>query len=226
MTMIQCYFLKNFHEIELPTDHLMKLNDAQRLRIKSMSMKRTREFFWGRQLLNFALTKGSSNKVSSNKEWEIIENENNAPLVKLLNTNHSINCSITHSIRWLGVVVCIDVNPPKIGIDIETIRDNWSIEKAKLFCNNSQINQAFELNTVTERNHFLTTLWTQKEAYFKAVGEQVFNKTINLKESSETSYLLASKALSRDSIMSIYSERNAIINKSELCYLNGQFVAI
>jgi len=221
MTVIQCYFLKNFHEIELPTDHLTKLNDAQRLRISSMGSKRTNEFFWGRQLLNIALT-----KHITNKEWQVIEKENNSPLIKLLNTNRTISCSITHSFKWLGVAVCVETNSPKIGIDIETIRGNWSIEKAKLFCNDAQVNQAFELNTITERNSFLTTLWTQKEAYFKAIGEQMFNNNINLKENCEAPYLLISETLSDDSVMSVYSERNVAINKTELAYIDEQLVAI
>jgi len=220
MTVIQCYFLKDFHKIELSDNHLMKLNDTQRTRIDSMSIKRKQEFYFSRQLLNFAM-----DKHCPDKHWQIIEQENSAPLIKI-NKNQNVSCSITHSPRWLGIAICTGKNPPKIGIDIETIRSDWSIKKAKLFCNDVQVNQAFDLTNIEERDYFLTKIWTQKEAYFKAGGEPVFNNNKELKENTNTPYSLISEPLSGDSIMSVYSEHNAVINQIQLAYLDGKLTPI
>lgn len=220
MTMIHCYLLKNFHKCNLPDDYLTRLGAAQRTRISSMGSKRKHEYFFSRQLLTFAVA-----KHNSSKDWQIIEQKNNTPLIKT-NNNQAINLSITHSSTWLGVAVCTEKEPPKIGIDIETIRRNWSIEKATLFCNDTQIKHAFNLNKTSERDNFLTKTWTQKEAHFKAGGASVFNKDLELKENGKTRYSLISNPLSDGSIMSVYSEHNAVVNSIRLSYLHGQFVAI
>lgn len=208
MANTHCYLLKNNHQLVLPDDYLSMLNPTQVKRTHSMSKKRLHEFFFSRQLLNFAVT-----HLKPNIEYQINEQENHSPDIKLIN-NHSINCSISHCPTWLGIIISVDTQ--NIGIDLESIRSNWNIEKAKLFCSERQIQFAFDMKNSFERNRELTKIWTQKEALFKANGKPIFDKSIELMESSNTTYSLTSKSLENNTIMSIYSEHKAQLKITEL----------
>lgn len=212
-----CFLLKNFHQLPLDSDTLMQMTDAQLDYTKSMSSKRLHEFYFSRKLLEHAIkTKG----IYSN--WEIIEREKNSPLIQL-NNNKALNCSITHSPTWIGVIFNNEIDAPKVGIDIETIRSNWTIEKAQLFCSDQQVKHAYNLPSDVVRNHCLTTIWTQKEAYYKAVGEGLFNKNVELKSDANTQYSLTSQALTENAIMSIYCEEPSAFKVYEVSYLNNEF---
>jgi len=166
MTQIDCYLLKDFHHLEIPSNYLQLLDDSQVKRMESMSDKRLHEFFFSRQLLKFALEQSDTLENA-----HVIERENNAPKIKI-NKNQHLNISI---------------------IDIETIRGNWSIEKAHFFCNDEQIKHAFELTNIADRSRYLTTIWTQKEACFKAGGEPVLSKGSDEKTTLSCLYIANTK---------------------------------
>ena len=128
MTKIDCYLLKNFHHLQIPSNYLQLLEATQAERMKSMSDKRLHEFFFSRRLLKFALEQSDTLE-----NFQIIEQKNNAPRVKTIQ-NQNLNISITHSSIWLGVALYYSTTDEKIGVDIETIRGNWNIEKAQFFC--------------------------------------------------------------------------------------------
>jgi len=213
MTQIDCYLLKDFHHLEIPSNYLQLLDDSQVKRVESMSDKRLHEFFFSRQLLKFALEQSDTLENA-----HVIERENNAPKIKI-NKNQHLNISITHSSIWLGVALCYSTTDEKVGVDIETIRGNWSIEKAQFFCNDEQIKHAFKLTDTADRNRYLTTIWTQKEACFKAGGEPVLSKASD----EQTSGFLISNALSNDSILSIYCQHKAPLSIKQLSFSGNNF---
>ena len=212
MPTIECYLLEQFHQLALPDDYYERLPENQRLRASTLTGKRLQEFYFGRQLLKFACQQS----IGGDKT-EIIERENDAPWLNDHNGKPIAN-SITHSPHWLGVIVCGDTDVDNIGIDIETIRDNWTVEKAALFCNQAQIEESLTIQDTALRNRFYTRLWTQKEAHFKAGGEHIFNTSNILKEES----LTHTEYLDQHSVMSIYCPETAVININNVSLIDNK----
>jgi len=217
MLTIECYLLEKFHQLALPGDFLERLAPEQQLRATSLSGKRLHEFYFGRQLLIYAFEQFNTPNITS--ACRIIERDNNAPQLKN-NTQQTLSSSITHSSDWLGIIVCDEVNKTKVGIDIETIRDNWSIEKAQLFCSQPQIDEALTIQDKHLRNRYFTSIWTQKEAVFKAGGDHVFNKDSELNGKS----FLNTQILGHNSVMSIFCCEKAAINITQVSFIDNRFV--
>jgi len=221
MLFIQCYLLKNFHQQPLLNDYCEALPPEQRQRASTLQGKRLHEFYFGRQLLKFALNQQTADK--SALSLRIIEHLNEAPKV-VDDAKNTFASSISHSASWLGVAICVEANTKEIGIDIESIRDGWNIEKVQLFCSKDEIDEGFSIESKTQRNIFFTTLWTQKEAYFKSGGEHVFNKKSSLNNNKMNPDKLLTQRLSDNSIMSIYSHQKTMININYVSIIDNEFI--
>ena len=213
MVTLECYLLKQFHQLSLPSNCFDQLPVEQRSRASKLNGKRLQEFYFGRQLLKFACDQLDTKNITP--PYKIIERENNAPQLKD-SSGRDLASSISHSSKWLGVVICHDPNVLHVGIDIETIRDDWSIEKANFFCNQQQISEALAIQDTALRNRFFTTIWAQKEAHFKAGGQHV----LNTNSPPINPALLQTKNVDNTSIMSIYCAQQTMINIQEVS-ING-----
>lgn len=136
----------------------MILDEPQRMRAREFSGKRRSEYTVGRSTLSFAL----------GEEWRIQEQQKLGPRVTHKFTGSERATSISHSNKWVGVALTGPDQAVALGLDIEKVRSGWSERKARFFCNKPQADKGLTLPAGAEQDNYFTTLWTQKEAYFKA----------------------------------------------------------
>lgn len=122
------------------------------------SEKRFREFFTSRELIKFAL----------DTDWRVVEHDDRPPSIHNSNNSQTRSLSISHSNDWTAVA--IGSSDIELGVDIELIRENWTVEKAKFFCSPDELKKGFTLPK-TEQNKYFTLIWTQKEAFYKATQQ-------------------------------------------------------
>lgn len=144
------------------------LTPSQQQRFESeiahASNKRKRQFYASRLLLNqLSQYYFPSNELSVNE-----------PLTfpyRLIGSNaESRSFNISHSDNW--VTVAISEQDIDIGVDIQTLKSDWSPEKARFFCTDDQIQTGL---SHPQPDHYFSQLWCQKEAYFKANQSGFFN---------------------------------------------------
>lgn len=114
--------------------------------------------------------KAVSEILSLNKEELQIKN---LPDGKPYLENISLNLSISHS----GDFAVCAVSKKPVGIDIQLKRD-ISLEVAKKFCNQDELNYINSSNTKNEQQNRFYEIWTAKEAGFKCGIAKSF-KNIN-----------------------------------------------
>lgn len=109
--------------------------------------------------LEFLATRTLLNEVVGEKKTIAYEKSGKPYL-----TDHSYNISITHTGKYVAVLLHPTCG---VGIDIEKIADKVGRVKSKFL-------SEFELNFVEERSEKtqLTLMWSAKEALYKIVGKE------------------------------------------------------
>jgi len=162
-TMVNIYLAKMPSGLIANTEHLHR---NQCIKARSFTGKRLTEFIIARLLIQHAL--GSN--------WEILEREGQGPIALCATHHTTLKLSVSHSNGWIGVAIASPAVGLEIGLDIERVHSNWSAEKAAFFCNREQVNAGLALAKTSDRDHFFTSLWTHKEAYFKATQKPFVEK--------------------------------------------------
>lgn len=213
-------FLVSVSEVGNPDD--LPLADAQKLKANTLSGKRKNEYCLGRLLLQYALnTCGLS-------EHQIIENDQGAPSIELGNSSADIclknlEFSISHSKGWVGLAFCDSNHTSQLGLDLEKIKGDLSVEHASYFCNEQQIKTALTLDAKAAPKHF-TRLWTHKEAFCKSQGLSVLSKHAKAADFSRDRRMHTG-LLNSSHYVSIYSNAELTIQTKFLKLSNGDLVA-
>jgi len=169
------------------------------------SDKRKLEFGISRLLLAHAIVNETGDDLLP---FVIRERQGLPPAV--ITDSADINLSISHSGSWVAVIASGAQNDGPLGLDIESIRPNWSQAKAGYFCNDQQLNYSASL-TREERYRYLTRLWTQKEAFFKAQELPVLNARTRSVDFADNT-LMHSASLNDDYQLSLYCSQPIDIN--------------
>lgn len=151
------------------------------------SKKRFREFYTSRKLINLALDDG----------WRLVEHGDKPPTIYNSNQTQSLSLSISHSNDWAAIAIA--PSSCRLGLDIELIRENWSRDKANMFCSAQEVDKGLALSDV-DANVFFTKIWTQKEAFFKATQQPFAAKNL------EHDNRITSAELTESYVYSIYSD--------------------
>jgi phosphopantetheinyl transferase len=125
--------------------------------------KRKRQFCASRLLLNRLRSQYLPGHNMCSEETSTFPSR----LIGTDNNVHSFN--ISHSNNWVAVAIADKNIGTDIGIDIQTLKQNWTPEKAAFFCSEAQIKQGYGLS---QPENYFTQLWCQKEAYFKATQKK------------------------------------------------------
>ncbi|MFT5609455.1 MAG: phosphopantetheinyl transferase [Parvicella sp.] len=159
---------------------ISRLPAPQKKRALQLHRRRQREFVIGRSLLSLAIQR---NSASNN--WLINERPHSSPIVE--HPSEKFISNISHSKGWVALAFC---NTPvdshmSIGLDIERIKPREQFAAADFFCNASQLRQLKAKTNNQDKSRYFSLLWTQKEAYFKAHQQTIWNsqiKTISFDE--------------------------------------------
>jgi phosphopantetheinyl transferase len=200
-------WLLNYQPKRVNYDQVLeRLADRQSDRANGFkSDKRKLEFGISRLLLEHAIVSEQGNHV---RPFLISEREGLPPLAIV--DSAEINLTISHSGDWIAVIASAAQKVELIGLDVESIRPNWTQAKAGYFCNEQQLNYSASL-TREERDRYLTRLWTQKEAFFKAQELPVLNaRTQSVDFAGNT--LMHSASLNDDYQLSLYCSQPIDIN--------------
>lgn len=135
--------------------------------IANASDKRKRQFFASRLLLN-QLSEHYFPKYNLSTEEPLT-----FPFRLLGANNETHSYNISHSDNWVAVAIADQNINTDIGIDIQTLKLDWTPEKAVFFCSEAQVKHGFSLE---HPEHYFSQLWSHKEAYFKATQQQFVNK--------------------------------------------------
>ncbi|MFT5611584.1 MAG: phosphopantetheinyl transferase [Arenicella sp.] len=159
---------------------IAQLPSPQKDRALQLHRRRQREFVIGRSLLGLAIQHGGH---SSN--WRIKERPNSSPIAE--HPSEQFISSISHSKGWVALAFCNNPQAPQmiIGLDIERIKPREQFAAADFFCNASQLRQLKATTSNQDKSRYFSLLWTQKEAYFKAHQQTIWNsriKTISFTE--------------------------------------------
>lgn len=131
--------------------------------IANASNKRQRQFYASRRLLNHLSQHYYPSDQLNADEPLTYPYRLSGPKAEL----HGVN--ISHSDNW--VAVAISGQNIDVGVDIQTLKSNWSAEKARFFCTDEQIQTGL---SHPDPDQFFTQLWSQKEAHFKATQTRLF----------------------------------------------------
>jgi phosphopantetheinyl transferase len=205
------------------------LSAAQKQRLASLSKMRQKNYILSRSLLVHAL---QQQHPHLSKEWEVVDRSELPPLVLHPSVPHEVSFSISHSGKWLGLVMFDHTvqGDAYLGLDIETIKPTRGLEVTNFFCNDQQLRRLEKIQDEPELRRQITRLWTQKEAYFKANQKGVFNpqlKALSIIDAAEERSLgyLASASLDKESEISIYSNRALSIEINHVAVdQHGEFV--
>jgi phosphopantetheinyl transferase len=159
---------------------ISRLPTPQRERASQLHGRRQREFVIGRSLLSLAI---QHNSASNN--WLIKERLNSSPIVE--HPSEQFIGNISHSKGWVALAFCKTPAYPhmSIGLDIERIKPREQFAAAEFFCNARQLRQLKAATSNQDKTRYFSLLWTQKEAYFKAHQQTIWNsriKTISFNE--------------------------------------------
>ncbi|MFT5137194.1 MAG: phosphopantetheinyl transferase [Arenicella sp.] len=159
---------------------ISRLPALQMERALQLHGRRQREFVIGRSLLSLAIQR---NSASNN--WLINERPNLSPIVE--HPSEQFISNISHSKGWVALAFCkTPVDPHmSIGLDIEGIKPREQFAAADFFCNASQLRQLKAKTSNQDKSRYFSLLWTQKEAYFKAHQQTIWNsqiKTVSFNE--------------------------------------------
>lgn len=223
------FLIKNVEDFQPSAKLIDNLAVGQKTRLVSLSKMRQKTFILSRCLLLHALEQQYPNSVGP---WKIVERTELPPFVLHPSSTHNVSFSVSHSAKWLGLVICDSglLSKSCLGLDIETIKATRSTEVATYFCNEQQLSQLAKIKDKLELPRQVTRLWTQKEAYFKAYEEGIFNrqlKSLSIIESNEVQSLghLKSASLDEESEIAVFSTRESIIETRHLTVnQHGEFV--
>lgn len=148
-----------------------KLDDAQNRKLELLNKNKQGEFVLSRSLLKYAIKEELSNAT----DIRIEERPQLAPKVAVCKPEN-ICFSISHSHNLIAV--CISKGANSIGLDVELIPSEFSLEKAAFFCNEQQVSTLTQFESATDRSAEAIKLWTLKEAYFKSSMIGVLNKDL------------------------------------------------
>ena len=148
-----------------PKRELLTSSQCQRYdsEITNATDKRKRQFCASRLLLNQLRSHYLPSHILDTEESSTFPYR----LVAANNDVHNFN--ISHSDDWVAVALADQYINSDIGVDIQTLKRDWSPEKAVFFCSEAQVKHGFGLN---QPENYFTQLWSQKEAYFKATQKQ------------------------------------------------------
>jgi phosphopantetheinyl transferase len=200
-------WLLNYQSKRVSYDQVVqRLAPPQSDRINSFkSDKRKLEFAISRLLLTHAIVNELGNDLLS---FVIRERQGLPPAV--ISDAADINLSISHSGDWVAVIASRGQKDGQLGLDVESMQLNWTQTKASYFCNQQQLNYSASLARV-ERQRYLTRLWTQKEAFFKAQEVSVFNARTKSVDFTGN-MLMHSASLNDDYQFSLYCSQPIEIN--------------
>lgn len=200
---------------------LERLSTNQRqyfdLKIANASDKRKRQFYASRVLLNtLSAYHLSSFNLSADEPlsfpYRLLNNK------KSSKENHYFN--ISHSDNWVCVAIAESSIKADIGVDIQILKTNWSIQKARFFCSEAQLEQGFKSQ---QAEHYFTQLWSCKEAYFKASQKAFTNK-----EFDNDGYLSkqALNEFDRPVFISLYCADSYRVNFQQWCWSKHQRLSL
>ncbi len=187
-------------DIEALNEHL---HANQRQRLARLKGKRVWSFFWGRLLLQKLLVPTFTVKAT---EWEIIEQQDLPP--KLVGKHAQLalpSFSISHCQNTLALAM----SESAIGLDVEGIDSQRSINIAAGFCNTRQLDQLEQLEE-SEARIAMITLWTQKEAWFKQRCIPILNsrlKNLELNQVSSAQADVFSSKLANNMMISVCTDQ-------------------
>ena len=171
------WLLKTPEKFQLSPGLIDRLDLPQYKRFETLSTRRKISFCLGRLLLVHAF-----NQEYGTNTWEIRERVDLPPII-----SSPLNCnigsfSISHSRSLIGVALCCNAthSPVRLGLDIETVKSTRDLETARVFCNDQQYEELNSLASLDLKQRYLTRLWTQKEAYFKAFEQNILNPDLKL----------------------------------------------
>lgn len=152
---------------------ITRLPAPQRVRALQLQNNRQREFVIGRSLLALAIQHNSHSK-----NWRIRERPELSPIVE--HPSQQFVSNISHSKGWVALAFCEthQKSMMSVGLDIELIRPRQKFAAAKFFCNSSQLGELNAATTNQDKSRYFSLLWTQKEAYFKARQQTIWNSRI------------------------------------------------
>jgi phosphopantetheinyl transferase len=142
------------------------LPTSQQKRAQGMKPKRQAEYVGGRGLIM------SYVRALDAQSFTLLERENLGP--ELTVDEIMIHVSISHTNHQVVAVF----SESKVGVDIETVRLNWSLEKVRLFCCRQEIEAGLALGLVEQQNEFFTRCWVRKEAFCKYHAVSVLDPKI------------------------------------------------
>ena len=194
---------------------LQRLAAAQSQRAKTFkSNKRKLEFGISRLLLEHAIRHESPSDL---QPIAIRERQGSTPIISSCEADSSeINLTISHSGNWVGVIAWRTQEKVLLGLDIESLRVDWNDAKARYFCNDQQLIHSASLARA-ERHRYLTRLWTQKEAFFKAHQIPILNTHTKSADFTDNG-LMHSASLNADYQLSLFC--------SLPIHINAHFVAL
>ena len=201
----------------LSTALIKKLDDSQQQHYKELSPTRQNVYCLTRTLLNHALTNAFDNK---NFRWEIEEQLGLPPKIKLAadssNTVVTPKFSISHTKNIIGIAISeakySEIS--SLGLDIEEINSKRSLERAQFFCNKDQLNELHLLKDRLQQHRFITRLWTQKEAYFKAHSQTILSpdlKALSVSANTTTDKYMSSASMNDSTEISTYCNAEILI---------------
>ena len=177
-THVKIWLFREIDGYDLHAGLVNRLDPVQQQRFMGLSSTRKKTFCFTRLLLAYALERSCGIAYC---HWLIQEREALPPV--LIAQNSAARkipvpvFSISHSADTIAIAIATPgiSDSFTLGLDIETNRPNRKIETADYFCNAKQLEEMISLSSTTQKRQYITRLWTQKEAYFKAYQQPVLN---------------------------------------------------
>lgn len=193
--MLQVHLLTLSKSTSLNDSLINQLPAAQQAKARQLGVKRKQTFLWSRLFLLQLVSDLTGTKTS---DWAITERQGLPPklcaLDQIRQTNNKANqleFSISHSGSQIAIILALfeAQSKPILGIDIEHINPTRRLDVADYFCNMAQRQNLSEIQDEDEQRRYITTLWTQKEAWFKARHIPILNaqlKALTFQPSTES----------------------------------------
>jgi phosphopantetheinyl transferase len=140
------------------------LNEDDRAAMRALRGESARESATAaRILLRLSLSAMTSRRIAP-QHWQFARNNFGKPFVK--DTGEGIDFSVSHVDAVVMVAIGRDVS---VGIDVETVDQQFEDKIISDFCHTSERQVLDTLPTAQRRRVFLE-FWTEKEAYTKMLG--------------------------------------------------------
>ena len=141
--------------------------------LNAVERKRAERFYFTKHQRRFAVARGTLRRILSlyleipAGDIEFDYSDHGKPSISEQQNPKHVSFNLSHSGEWILLGV---TQHDALGVDIEQRSDRCTLDIAKRFFAPAEVEQLCELPPNQQQGEFFH-IWTQKEAFIKAVGE-------------------------------------------------------